>query len=381
MALISYPAPMQGKVKHELRDTDREPVSSILSDLRYEATMSASESHCHDVAVPVSVVLAQRSQTSKVFREVYHVSKTQSALRTCQSWMVKRKVEFNHNSRNPKIAQRLTMDPNRGIRMTEDRLLSDGTPNPGYVVEWAVGLQSDMKTGGSLLITKEVAKYIQGLKKDYCKFYGRHFNILSNQKEYTVAIYRYMMYLGVMEKGDYLCINQDRHDHVKQFDTEELMRAHWLECHQIQLDEIFLMMLVPDMCKEPANVPHLNLPGVSGTQVALPGPSGTQVVLQGPSVTQVVLPGTNPGVRSMVLPVPPAKDHKGRGRNSGRGGKGGGKGGDRSSDTPPTESAPDTEPAAESTATDRPDILDLTTEDLEVEAEGDIGEIASLEVD
>ena len=80
-AMICFPAPLQAKVKHELRDTDREPVSSILSDLRYEATMTASESHCHDVAVPVSVLLAQRSQTSKVFREVYHMSKTQTALR------------------------------------------------------------------------------------------------------------------------------------------------------------------------------------------------------------------------------------------------------------------------------------------------------------
>ena len=100
---------MQAKGKHELRDTDREPVSSILSDLRYKATMTASESHCHDVAVPVSVLLAQRSQTSIVFREVYHVSKTQSALRECQSWTVKRKVEFNYNSRNPRVAQRLTI--------------------------------------------------------------------------------------------------------------------------------------------------------------------------------------------------------------------------------------------------------------------------------
>ena len=85
--------------------------------------------------------------------------------------------------------------------------------------------------------------------------------------------------------------------------------------------------------------------------------------LAGPSGT-----GTNPGVRNMELPVPPTKEHKGRGRNSGRGGIGGGKGGDKgskSSNPPPAESAPDTETAAESTATDRPDILDLSTKDLE----------------
>ena len=49
------------------------------------------------------------------------------------------------------------MDAKRGIRMTQDRLLSDLTPNPGYVVEWTVALHSDMKTGGALLIMKEVA--------------------------------------------------------------------------------------------------------------------------------------------------------------------------------------------------------------------------------
>ena len=52
------------------------------------------------------------------------------------------------------------MDAKRGIRMTQDRLLSDLTPNPGYVVEWTVAFHSDMKTGGTLLITKEVDKYI-----------------------------------------------------------------------------------------------------------------------------------------------------------------------------------------------------------------------------
>ena len=83
----------------------------------------------------LSVLLAQRLQTSKVFREVYHVTEVQTAQRECQTWTVKRKVEFNCNSRNPRVVKRLTMDPHRGIRSTEDRLLSDGTPNQAYVVE------------------------------------------------------------------------------------------------------------------------------------------------------------------------------------------------------------------------------------------------------
>ena len=87
--------------------------------------------------------------------------------------------------------------------------------------------------------------------------------------------------------------------------------------------------------------------------------------------------------------VPPTRTHQGKGKGGrgGRGGKGSGKGGDKgskSSNPPPTESAPDTVPAAESTATDKPDILDLTTEEQEVEAAGesaDIGEKASLDID
>ena len=86
------------------------------------------------------------------------MTEAQTALRECQTWTVKRKVEFNCNSRNPRVAKHLSMDPHRGIRSTEDRLLSDSTPKPAYVVEWAAGFQSDMMTGGSLLITKEVAK-------------------------------------------------------------------------------------------------------------------------------------------------------------------------------------------------------------------------------
>ena len=135
---------------------DAEPVNSIMTDIRYEASMTASESHCHDCTVPVSKVLTQRSQTYKVFKEVYHVSEVQTALRQCQTWTVKSRVEFNVNSRNPRQAKHLSMDPHRGVRSTANRYLNDGTPNPAYVVEWAAGFQTDMMTGGSLSITKKV---------------------------------------------------------------------------------------------------------------------------------------------------------------------------------------------------------------------------------
>ena len=39
-------------------------------------------------------------------------------------------------------------------------------------------------------------------------------SILSNQKDYTVAVYCYMLSLGEMGKGDFLCVNQEQHGGV-----------------------------------------------------------------------------------------------------------------------------------------------------------------------
>ena len=103
--------------------------------------MSASESHCHDVPITVSKFLVQRSQTSKVHREVYRASKPQSNVRSVQEWVVKKKIEFTHNSRFPKMAQRVTMDVSRGTRMTQCRLLPDLTPCPGYATDWSAWTQ------------------------------------------------------------------------------------------------------------------------------------------------------------------------------------------------------------------------------------------------
>ena len=72
-------------------------------------------------------------------------------------------------------------------------------------------------------------------------------------------------------------------------------------------------------------MPRLNHQGGGGTQADFPGPSGTQGVLPGPSVTPTVVPGTNPWAMSSGLPIPPAKEKKGRGRNAAREGKVGGK--------------------------------------------------------
>ena len=57
-----------------------------------------------------------------------------------------------------------------------------------------------------------------------------------------------MLPLGEMGKGDFFCVNQDQHEEYKKFHTEVEMRSHWFECHKISLEEVFLMMIVPDPC-------------------------------------------------------------------------------------------------------------------------------------
>ena len=79
------------------------------------------------------------------------------------------------------------------------------------------------------------------------------------------------------------------------FDTEALMREHWKDCHGIQVEDIILPMLVPDMLKEPG-MNRLNVQGVSGTQSSTPGPSGPQGGVPGPSGVTPARPGTDPGL-------------------------------------------------------------------------------------
>ena len=50
------------------------------------------------------------------------------------------------------------------------------------------------------------------------------------------------------------------HGEYKTFDTEAEMRAHWVECHKITLEEEFLMLLVPDSSKEPPTAENRPVP-------------------------------------------------------------------------------------------------------------------------
>ena len=174
-------------------------------------------------------------------------------------------------------------------------VLQDLTPCPGDATEWSVAFHADMMTGGALNISQENVQYLHDLKKVTCKFFANKFNILADQMEFTLAIHRYMLYLGSLVKGDFMCVNQTHHEKVKVFDTEPLMREHWKECHGIQVEEIIMPMLVPDMLKEPG-MNRLNVQGLSGTQSSTPGPSGPQGGVPGPSGVTPARPGTDPGL-------------------------------------------------------------------------------------
>ena len=110
------------------------------------------------------------------------------------------------------------------------------------------------------------------------------------------------------------------------------------------------MMLVPDPCKEPAMVPALDLPGVSGTQV--------------------ILPGVSPVLQNSQASCDSTRNHKGRG------GKGGGSKGSRKSSKPPSSLSALAKMAARlppvvSTGTEQTDILELTHEEQEVDDTGE----------
>ena len=42
-----------------------------------------------------------------------------------------------------------------------------------------------------------------------------------------------------MKKGDWLCVNQDKHTKYEKFETEELKRENWQKCYDIALTDGF----------------------------------------------------------------------------------------------------------------------------------------------
>ena len=73
-----------------------------------------------------------------------------------------------------------------------------------------------------------------------------------------------MLSLVVMEKGDYICVNQYVHSDYECFDTEVLMREHWLKCLKIPLSDEYNMLVLPNFTKDPAKKVKLPVVVASG---------------------------------------------------------------------------------------------------------------------
>ena len=71
-SIIGFPAPLQHKEPHPRRDFPDEPMLSIVTEVRYKATITAAQNHCHRSSVPVSRSLMQRFRTYDTYTEAYH---------------------------------------------------------------------------------------------------------------------------------------------------------------------------------------------------------------------------------------------------------------------------------------------------------------------
>ena len=67
--LLTFPAPLLLRSKHQTRDTAMEPLTSAMADIKVEATHSAMEANTHDITWRMSGMLVQRDQTYSVYRE------------------------------------------------------------------------------------------------------------------------------------------------------------------------------------------------------------------------------------------------------------------------------------------------------------------------
>ena len=160
------------------------------------------------------------------------------------------------------------------------------------------------------------------------KYFAKLSNVLSNGEAYTRAIHAYYQYLGDMQKGEFLCVNNTKHQNIQIFDNSELMRLHWHSCHGIDQGEILLPFVMPALIKELE--PALEHRAAVGTgtqgQVGPPGGHtgpGADAKLAGDAGTSNSKPkGTaGTGVESGKMSK---KNHRGGNRSTttGRGSKG-----------------------------------------------------------
>ena len=116
MNLVRFPAPLQHKEQYPRRELPDEPLLSIVTDVRLEATLTAAQNHCHRASVPVTKNLVQRSRTYDTFTESYLSSERQEELRRVQAWNIKARLEFTMYSKHLRPSDNLSMEPTRWSR-------------------------------------------------------------------------------------------------------------------------------------------------------------------------------------------------------------------------------------------------------------------------
>ena len=107
-------------------------------------------------------------------------------------------------------------------------------PLPTYMVEW---MCADILSGGKLRVQENDKVLVKGLRKQFLRHYARNAKALAVQRDYCISAHAYMLSLGDMEKGDWLCINVENPAELKDFPTEIEMRTHWKKCHGIEMHE------------------------------------------------------------------------------------------------------------------------------------------------
>ena len=55
-----------------------------------------------------------------------------------------------------------------------------------------------------------------------------------------------------MQPGEFICVNNTKHQNIQIFDTSDQMRVHWHSCHGIDQGEILLPFVMPSLNMGPA---------------------------------------------------------------------------------------------------------------------------------
>ena len=111
-----------------------------------------TQNHTHRANRSLTKGVAQRSQSYQVYNEVYHTSPKQQEVKKELNYNVTTMLDYQLNFKFARMSTNLILDDQRGVRATQSRKLSDGTPSPAYMVEWVSSIQTDLLSKGTLKV-------------------------------------------------------------------------------------------------------------------------------------------------------------------------------------------------------------------------------------